>query len=127
MPRKTTPSFITELPLIVTSQDEKELKARFNAGMRLLNACLNEANIRMKLVRNSEVFKQALKLTKIVQGKDGNPVANPERVKAFAQARAAARFTEYELHSFATVVANKSKWIVEKLDANTQGSVNIYY
>ncbi len=120
MPRKTTPSFITELPLIVTSQDEKELKARFNAGMRLLNACLNEANIRMKLVRNSEAFKQALKLTKIVQGKDRNPVANPERIKAFAQARAAARFTEYELHSFATVVANESKWIAEKLDANTQ-------
>ena len=120
MPRKTTPSFITELPLIVTSQDEKELKARFNAGMRLLNACLNEADIRMKLVRNSQTFKQALKLTKIVQKKDGNPVANPERVKAFAQARAAARFTEYELHSFATVVANKSKWIAEKLDANTQ-------
>ncbi len=120
MPRKTTPSFITELPLIVTSQDEKELKARFNAGMRLLNACLNEADIRMKLVRNSEAFKQALKLTKTVLGKDGNPVTNPERVKAFAQARAAARFTEYELHSFATVVANKSKWIAKKLDANTQ-------
>lgn len=120
MSRKTTPSFITELPLIVTSQDERELNARFNAGLRLLNACLNEANIRMKLVRNSQAFKQALKLPKTILGKTGQPQKNPERIQAFAAARSAYRFTEYELHSFATIVANNSKWIAEKLDANTQ-------
>lgn len=120
MPRKTTPTFITELPLVVTSQDEKELNARFNAGMRLLNACLGEALVRMKLLRKSAAFQAARQLPHTVKGKDGKSIKNPERAKAFTCARQAHRFTEYDLHAFATLTANRSIWIAQKLDSNTQ-------
>ena len=38
----------------------------------------------------------------------------------FNQAWKQARFSEYELHSFATLTANRSKWIAGKIDSNTQ-------
>ena len=62
MPRKTTPSFVTEIPLIVNSIANRELEARFHAGQQLLNAVLGEAMIRMELVRNSESYLQAKQL-----------------------------------------------------------------
>jgi putative transposase len=43
MTRTKTPSFITEVPLIVSSQDEAELLSRFQAGRQLYNALLNES------------------------------------------------------------------------------------
>ncbi len=57
MARSTTPSFITEVPLIVDSKQEAELLSRFQAGRQLYNACLNEAMKRLELVRNSELYK----------------------------------------------------------------------
>ena len=59
MARKTTPSFITEIPLIVNSKQEKELLSRFQAARQLYNACLNEVMVRMELVRKSEQYKAA--------------------------------------------------------------------
>ncbi|GET37612.1 hypothetical protein [Microseira wollei] len=61
MARKKTPSFITEIPLIVDSKQEKELLSKLEASRQLYNACLNEAIVRMELVRNSEAFKAAKK------------------------------------------------------------------
>jgi hypothetical protein len=109
MPRAKTPSFITEIPLIVTSQDEAELSSRFQAGRQLYNALLNESMVRMNLVRNSEAFKSAQKLPK---GKVRN--------EAFSDARVAYRYSEYDIQAYATVVANQSKWIAQKIDSNTQ-------
>ena len=43
MARAKTPSFITELPLVVTSQAEAEVSSRFQAGRQLDNALLNES------------------------------------------------------------------------------------
>ncbi|MEL6162470.1 MAG: transposase [Cyanobacteria bacterium J06628_3] len=109
MPRKTTPSFITEIPLIVNSINNRELEARFHAGQQLLNAVLGEASIRMELVRNSEPYLQAKKL----KG-DGNKA---QRKKLFEEASSLHRFSDYELQDFATLTAKKSKWIEDKLDA----------
>ncbi|MEO1559520.1 MAG: RNA-guided endonuclease TnpB family protein, partial [Cyanobacteria bacterium J06632_19] len=112
MARKTTPSFITELPLIVDSKLEKQLGARFQAGRQLYNACLNEALVRMNLVRDTEPYKQAKKLNR---DKDKR-----QRKELFAEARKQARFSEYDLHSFATITAKSSKWIANNLDSNSQ-------
>ncbi|MEM9927429.1 MAG: transposase, partial [Cyanobacteria bacterium P01_D01_bin.50] len=112
MARKTTPSFITELPLIVDSKLEKQLSARFQSGRQLYNACLNEALIRMELVRNSESYKQAKRLNRDKQKKQRNEL--------FKEARRQARFSDYELQSFATISAKSSKWIADKVDSNTQ-------
>ncbi|MGB6299396.1 MAG: transposase [Rivularia sp. (in: cyanobacteria)] len=112
MARRTTPSFITELPIIVDSKLEKQLSARFQAGRQLYNACLNEAVTRMELVRNSEPYKQAKNLNREKDKK--------QRKELFKAAREQARFSEYSLHSFATLTAKDSKWIVQNLDSNTQ-------
>lgn len=109
MRRSQTNSFITELPLTVDSKTEKILLARFQAGRQLYNACLHEAMVRMKLVKSSDAYDKAKKLHK---GK--------ARTAAFSEARNTYRYSEYELHSFATFTSNKSKWIAKNIDSNTQ-------
>ena len=109
MRRSQSSSFITELPLVVDSLTEKNLLARFQAGRQLYNACLHEAMVRMNLLKNSDAYIKAKKLPK---GKARNA--------AFKEARAAYRYSEYELHSFATFTSNKSKWIAKNIDSNTQ-------
>ena len=98
--RSSTKSFVTELPLVVDSLTEKRLLSSFQAGRQLYNACLNEAEARMKLVRQSDAYQYAKTLP---LGKARN--------EAFRKARNSYRYSEYELHSYATLVANKSKWI----------------
>ncbi len=119
MPSQITPSFITELPLKVDSKQSRELEARFNAAMRLYNACLNEAVIRMNLVRSSSAYQTAKKLPKTIK-KGKKKVLNPERKKLFSEAKKQYRFSEYDLHSFATLTANRAGWIARKIDSNTQ-------
>ncbi len=115
MARNTTSSFITELPLKVDSKQERELLARFEAGRQLYNACLNEALVRMELVRNSEPYKQAQKLNRERDKK--------QRKELFKVARKQARYSEYELHFFATNTAKSSKWIAKKIDSNSQQKI----
>ena len=119
MPKSITPSFVTEIPLVVSSQVEKELLARFQAGRQLYNACLNEAITRVRLIQKSDTYQKALSVPK-THKKGGKSVPNPERKKLFNQAWKDCRFSEYELHSFATLAANRSKWIAAKIDSNTQ-------
>lgn len=109
MARAKTPSFITEVPLAVTSQDESELLARFQAGRQLYNALLNEAMVRMRLVRESELFQHARKMGK---GK--------ERNDAFQLAKQQARYTEFDIQAFATLTAKAAVWIAGKVDSATQ-------
>jgi putative transposase len=109
MHRSQTTSFITELPLVVDSKTEKKLLAKFQAGRQLYNACLHEAMVRMSLVKNSDAYIEAQKLSK---GK--------AKIAAFKEARLAYRYSEYELHSFATFTAKSGKWIAENVDSNTQ-------
>ena len=114
MARKTTPSFITEIPLKVDSKQERELLARFQAGRQLVNACLNEALIRMNMVRNSEPYQKAKNISR-------NNLQ--QRKELFKLARHQCRFTEYDLHSFATITAKSSKSIAKKVDSNTQQKI----
>jgi putative transposase len=109
MPRAKTPSFITEVPLVVSSKEDTELLSRFHAGRQLYNALLNEAMVRVNLVRNSELFKHARKM---VKGKARND--------AFQLAKTQQRYSEFELMSFATQTAKSAKWIAEKIDSATQ-------
>ena len=122
MARKTSPSFIVELPLKVDSQQSRELEARFNAAMRLYNACLGEALARMKLVKSSESYQKAKALPKTIK-KKGKEVSNEERKKLFAKARKHYRYSDYELQAFGNLTANRSKWIADKIDSNTQQKI----
>ena len=119
MPHKTTPSFITELPLIVSSQTDRELRSRFQAGRQLYNACLNEAMVRVRLVQKSEFYQAAKELPRTIK-KGSKNISNPERKRLFNEAWKRYNFSEYDLHSFATKTAKSAKWIAEKVDSNTQ-------
>ncbi len=119
MPKSITPSFVTEIPLVVNSQVEKELLARFQAGRQLYNACLNEAMTRVRLISFSDTYQQA-RITPKTLKKGQKTVPNPERKKLFNQGWSDYHFSEYELHSFATLTAKSAKWIAEKIDSNTQ-------
>ena len=113
MGRKRTPSFITEFPLLVTSQAEKELTARFEAGRQLYNAVLGEAIVRVEQVRNSDPYQEAKKIK--IKTQDDKKLKN----ELFATARKQSRYSDFELQAFAVITAKNSKWIAEKLDANT--------
>ena len=62
----------------------------------------------MELVRNSDAYKAAKKISRDEKKK---------RSEAFAAARLAYRYSDYELQAYASLVSNNSKWIAEKVDA----------
>lgn len=59
MPRKTTPSFITELPLRTTASDARELKIRFDLLRQVYNAVIGESLRRLDLMRESKAYRAA--------------------------------------------------------------------
>lgn len=111
MAKASSPSFVTELPLVVDSQQEKELLAKFQAARQLYNALLGEAEKRRKLVQKSSIYQEA---------KSTPRTSKKERQKLFSQARKQYRYSDYDLQAFATIISNSSLWIANKLDSNTQ-------
>jgi putative transposase len=107
--RSKTPSFILELPLKVDSKQDAELLSRFQAGRQLYNACLNEAMRRVKELQGSAEYQVAKRL----------PLKSKERSEAFTHARKQYRFSDYDLQAFATLTANRSIWIAQKMDSNS--------
>ena len=114
MAKSKTLSFITEIPLIVDSKQEAELKSRFQAVRQLYNACLNEAMVRMELVKKSEIYQTAKNLPR---------EQKKQRSTMFPKARALYRYSDYDLQAYATLVSNKSSWIAEKIDSNSQQTI----
>ena len=66
----------------------------------------------MALVRQSETYQAARNLPK---GK--------LRTEAFNAARTTYRYSEFALHAYAKLTADRSQWLAEKLDANTQQTI----
>lgn len=114
MAKSKTPSFVTTIPLRVDSKQESELLARFQASRQLYNACLNEAITRMELVKKSDTYQASKKLPR---------EQKKQRSLMFSEARKLYRYSDYDLQSYATLVSNKSKWIADKIDSNTQQTI----
>ncbi|UKO97216.1 transposase [Nostoc sp. UHCC 0870] len=114
MAKSKTPSFVNTIPLLVDSKQESELLARFQASRQLYNACLNEAMTRMELVKKSDFYQAAKKLSR---------EQKKQRSTMFSEARKLYRYSDYELQAYATNVSNKSKWIADKIDSNTQQTI----
>ncbi|MBD0346897.1 MAG: transposase [Coleofasciculus sp. Co-bin14] len=104
---KTTPSFVWELPLVVSPASEGVLLSRLEAARQMYNACLGEAMRRVNLIRQSKDFQRARFLSS----------NNPERKLLFKRARERYKFSEYALHSYSTHI--RKSWIGEHIDANT--------
>jgi putative transposase len=112
--KSKTPSFVTTIPLVVDSTQESELLARFQASRQLYNACLNESMARMELVRKSDIYQVAKKIPRELY---------KQRSNMFSEARTLYKYSDYDLQAYATLVSNKSKWISEKIDSNTQQTI----
>ncbi|GET41566.1 transposase [Microseira wollei] len=114
MARSKTSTFVTELPLIVDSWQEKQLLSRFQAARQLYNACLNSAMARMNLVRKCETYQLAKQIAR--QSKKA-------RSDAFTTARREYRYSDYDIQAYATIVSNRSQWIAQLIDSNTQQTI----
>ncbi|MDJ0620177.1 MAG: transposase [Calothrix sp. MO_192.B10] len=112
MAKSKTPSFVTELPLKVSSKQEKELLTRLQVARQLYNCCLGEALIRLRQLLASEPYKKAK------ETKD-----KKQQVALYQQADKENRFTDYDMKTFATLTANRSKWISDKLGAHEKQTI----
>jgi putative transposase len=109
MPRKSTPTFIVELPLVISKRDEREMLVRLELARQLSNACLGEALRRLDLMRESLAWARAKAMPRLVGKKP-----NKERHAAFAAARHAYGFTSDSISAFGTQCKNEAKWNVER-------------
>jgi transposase len=104
--RSQTPTFLLELPLQVSSQQAKQLRAHFAAARCLYNTLLGEATKRLRLMRSDPRWQEA------------RQAANKqERTARFSQLRQEYGFSEYALHAYST--GARTTWIADHLDSNT--------
>ena len=113
MSQARTPSFVTEIPLQVSSAQERTLLTRLDAARQVYNACLGESLKRLDLLRQSKAYQAARKLPRGVKGSSQAKA----RARAFRQANTAVGFREYDLHAYAAQF-NRC-WIGAHLDINT--------
>jgi len=112
--RAHTPSFICELPLRLSGDDESVLAVRFDTARQAYNACLSESLRRLGLLRQSRAYQDARALPRGKRGTEAWQV----RVAAFRQADEQVGFREYDLHAWAAEhIAHE--WLGEHLDSNT--------
>ena len=97
MSHRTTPTFITELPLQVTPKQETTILVRLEFARQLYNACLREALRRLSRLRQSKSYQSACYIPK-------SESHRKERAKAFAEARKEFGFREYDLHAYAATI-----------------------
>jgi len=120
MPKAKTDSFIVEVPLAITSSEEKCLLARLEAARQVYNACLGESLKRLGLLRQSKAYQTARKMPR---GRTGRGATEKQkrmakaRASAFREANAVVGFREYDLHAYAKQFNHC--WLGEHLDINT--------
>jgi hypothetical protein len=100
--RKTTPSFIVELPLSVSQADDAEAMVRLDLARRLFNACLGEALKRLDLMRESKAWQKARLLNRTSQKK--------ERNEEFKRLSHQFGFNLASISAFGTQCKNEAKW-----------------
>lgn len=97
--KPATPTFVLELPLVVTKGNARIILSRLEAGRRLYNATLHEALQRLTAMRASVQWQSARDLQK---GKDRNA--------AFTAVNKQFGFSEYALHDFVKPVRLNAGW-----------------
>ncbi len=99
MAKNSSPSFVLELPLSASIMDDRIMWSRLEAGRRIYNALLHEGLKRLRLMHNSNAWKDAIS---IIEPKD--------RRKAFNELNKFYGFSEYSLHDFVKIVRAKGGW-----------------
>jgi len=114
MSKSDTSSFVCELPLRLSSADERVMAVRFDIARQAYNACLSEALRRLDLMRESKAYQAARRLPR---GEKRSRAAK-ERAAAFHTLNQRFNFREYDLHAWAAKHI-KHEWLGEHLDINT--------
>jgi hypothetical protein len=115
MSKKTSDSFILELPLKTSPEESKELDKRLEAARHLYNACLGECLRRMALLRQSKGWNKARSLPK-------TPENTKTRRDLFKESQKKYEFSEYSLHVFAADIRS-SCWIKNHIDSSSAQKV----
>ncbi|OCB02812.1 hypothetical protein BBC27_11360 [Acidithiobacillus ferrivorans] len=114
MSKKAGPSFVLELPLVVSPHESRVLAVRFEAGRQLYNAVLGEALRRLDLMKQSRAWAAARKMP---QGAPNSP-EQKARAAEFSLITQTLGFTDYDIQAHATKCKNAC-WIGDHLDAPT--------
>jgi len=104
--KSKTPSFLLEVPLLVTAQQARHLRAHLEAARCFYNAVLGEACQRLKRMRADPGWAQARAIPRLHK---------QQRKQAFATLREQYGFSEYALHAYAKTA--RCTWIAEHLDS----------
>lgn len=108
MGKRTTPTFLLELPLQVSVHDAKVLRAHFEAARCLYNALLGEARSRLTRMRRDPRWQTARAIPK---------KEKQARHEVYNSLRKEHNFSEYALHAYAARA--NTAWIADHIDANT--------
>jgi len=111
-------SFIHELKLKITPQQNKMLNIRLDVARQIYNACLGEALKRLQLMRNSKLYQKTIKLPKSTNESGKKSVLNKERADNFRQLRKRYNFSEYALHKYLTCFYSNT-WLTRHIDSLT--------
>jgi hypothetical protein len=105
-PKKQTPTFLLELPLVVDARQAARLRAHLEAGRQFYNAVLSAGKLRLRRMRDDPAWQAARAI----------PRTRPhERQSAYAALREHYGFSEYALHELAKGL--RVSWLAEHLDA----------
>jgi len=105
-PRRTTPTFLLELPLAVHAGQAKRIRGHLAAGRAFYNAMLSEGQSRLRRMRADPAWQAVRAISRIQK---------QERNAAFAALREKYGFSEYAFHELAKGL--RVGWIAEHLDA----------
>jgi putative transposase len=109
MSKASNDSFIHDIALNTTLQDERELDIRIESGRHLYNACLGECLRQIALIRQSHLWQKAKRLS--MKQRDA-------RKELFQKAKKAHGYSEYNLHGFVAQL-RKSCWLQYHIDSST--------
>jgi hypothetical protein len=105
-PKKQTPTFLLELPLVVDPAQARRLRAHLEVGRQFYNAMLSQGQHRLRQMRADPGWQAARAIPRSHK---------QERQAAFSALREQYGFSEYALHEYAKTA--RVSWLADHLDA----------
>jgi len=105
-PKKKTPTFLLELPLVVEAGQAARQRAHLEAGRQFYNAVLSAGQRRLRQMRADLAWREACAIPR---------KHTQERKAAFAALRERYGFSEYAFHELAKAL--RVSWLAEHLEA----------
>jgi len=105
-PKKQTPTFLLELPLMVNAGQAKRIRGHLEVGRQFYNAVLSEGQRRLRRMQADPAWQEARAIPR---------TQKQERRAAFSALRERHGFSEYAFHELAREL--RVSWLADHLDA----------